>query len=166
MFDVYHSDNEDKWRYTLGRAGLPTLFVVGLNPSTATAERSDPTVSRVAKVAKANGYAGFAMLNLYPIRATDYRTLPAKVDKVAFDRNLDAIEALVTEHAAPTLWAAWGESVLHHRFFMRSRDELIRRLQPHRPKWVRFGELTATGHPRHPSRLNYAWSFAPYDTAE
>lgn len=166
MFDIYHWDADDQWCYTLGCAGLPTLFVVGLNPSTATAERSDPTVTRVAKVAKANGYAGFAMLNLYPIRATDYRTLSAKVDKVAFDRDLDAIEALVTEHAAPTLWAAWGESVLHYSFFMRSRDELIRRLQPHGPKWVQFGELTATGHPRHPSRLNYAWTFAPYDITE
>jgi len=166
MFDIYHSDEGDKWRYTLGRAGRPSLFVVGLNPSTATAEKSDPTVSRVAKVSELHGYSGFTMLNLYPVRATDYRTLPAKVDKVAFERNLEVIEQVVGEQLEPTIWAAWGEPVTHHGYFLRARDELARRLAMYRPKWVRFGGLTAAGHPRHASRLNYDWRFEPYEVQD
>ena len=38
-------------------------------------------------------------------------------------------------------------------------------LAQYQPQWRRFGELTATGHPRHPSRLNYAWTLEPYELA-
>ena len=163
MFDVYHSDEDDQWRYTLGRAGKRPLFAIGLNPSTATAEKSDPTVTRVAEVARRNGYDGFTMLNLCPIRATDYTALSSKVNKVAFERNLQVIEQLVAGQPEPVLWAAWGEPVVYHGFFLKARDELYRRLKPHQPTWLRYGELTASGHPRHPSRLSYAWSFADHD---
>lgn len=165
MYDIYSNDEGDQWRYLLGRAGRRTLVTVGLNPSTATQERSDPTVARVAEVAKRNGFDGFLMTNLYPVRATDYRTLPAKINKVAFERNLNAIEEAVAQHERPMIWAAWGSPVVHHGYFLRARDQLIERLERYQPQWVRFGALTATGHPRHASRLDYGWSFAPYDPA-
>ncbi|ATA56505.1 hypothetical protein CKY39_27150 [Variovorax boronicumulans] len=163
LYDLYSNDESDQWRYLLGRAGRRTLVTVGLNPSTATQERSDPTVARVDEVARRNGFDGFVMANLYPVRATDYRTLPAKVNRVAFDRNLAAIEEVVAAQAEPVIWAAWGAPVVHHAYFLRARDELQRRLARFEPRWLRFGELTATGHPRHASRLDYDWSFAPYD---
>lgn len=163
MFDIYHSDQEDRWRYTLGKAGRRPLLTVGLNPSTATQERADPTVARVQKVAELHGFDGFTMLNLCAVRATDYRTLPAKVNRVAFDRNLAAIEEAVAAQVEPVIWAAWGAPVVHHVYFLRARDELYRRLARFEPRWLRFGELTATGHPRHASRLDYGWTFAPYD---
>lgn len=163
MFDIYHSDQEDRWRYTLGKAGRRPLLTVGLNPSTATQEKADQTVARVQKVAVLHGFDGFVMMNLCAVRATDYRTLPAKVDQTAFDRNLDMIEEVVAGQSARVIWAAWGSPVVHHSYFLRARDELARRLEPYRPKWMRFGDLTATGHPRHASRLDYGWTFAPYD---
>lgn len=165
MFDIYHSDRNDAWRYTLGKAGRRPLLTVGLNPSTATQEKADPTVARVQKVAELHRFDGFIMLNLYPVRATDYRTLPAKVNAEAFERNLQVIEELVGQHERPTIWAAWGQPVVHHGYFLKARDQLFERLERHRPEWVRFGELTSTGHPRHASRLDYGWRFAPYDPA-
>lgn len=165
MFDIYHSDRNDAWRYTLGKAGRRPLLTVGLNPSTATQEKADPTVARVQRVAELHGFDGFVMLNLYPVRATDYRTLPARVNAEAFERNLQVIEELVASHQAPTIWAAWGQPVVHHGYFLKARDQLFERLERHRPQWVRFGELTSTGHPRHASRLDYGWRFAPYDPA-
>ncbi|MGA0569602.1 DUF1643 domain-containing protein [Variovorax sp. VNK109] len=163
MFDIYHSDEGDTWRYTLGQSGERPLLVIGLNPSTATQERADPTVARVRKVAALHGYGGFVMLNLYPVRATDYRKLPVTVSKVAFERNLQAIEDVVAQVPEPHIWATWGQSVTYHGYFLKARDQLIERLAKYNPKWFRLGELTATGHPRHASRLDYNWRLSAFD---
>ena len=105
------------------------------------------------------------MLNLYPVRATKPQDLPSKADPVAYERNLETIEKVVAQYANPTLWAAWGETVVDRTYFLRARDTLHERLAQYQPQWRRFGELTATGHPRHPSRLNYAWTLEPYELA-
>ena len=163
MYDIYSNARKDAWRFTLGKSGKRKLLTIGLNPSTATQEKSDPTIARVQKVAQNNGFDGFVMLNLYPVRATDYRTLPSKVDKEAFSENLKRIQAVVSSEEKPTLWAAWGESILHHDFFVHACIELFSRLKGHEVSWVRFGNMTMSGHPRHPSRLAYAWSFSPLE---
>jgi len=48
MYDIYRSTADDACRFALGRSGRRRLVVVGLNPSTATREKSDPTVAKVA----------------------------------------------------------------------------------------------------------------------
>lgn len=163
MYDIYSSDNKDQWRYTLGKSGKRPLVIIGLNPSTATQEKGDPTVTRVERVAQQEGFDGFVMLNLYPVRATDYRKLPVKANPDAFAKNLDAIEGVVAGLKKPTIWAAWGASVLHHGFFLKARDELYERLAKYKPQWRRFGSLTANGHPRHPVYLSYSWQLGPFD---
>ncbi len=160
MYDIYANDHEDQWRYTLGQSGKRPLLTIGLNPSTATREKSDPTVARVERIANAKGFKGFVMLNLYPVRATDFRILPAKVDKTAFKTNLRKIKAVVAKTPEPTVWAAWGESVLHHDYFL---DACIELLATCEVNWVHFGTMTESGHPRHPSRVTYAWEFFPLD---
>ena len=162
MYDLYHPDQNDQWRYTLGTYGKRPLITIGLNPSTATQERSDPTVARVQKVAEQHGFDSFVMLNLYPVRATDWSELPTKVDSDAYARNLDEMEKLIAHYSLPTLWAAWGETVTQRSYFMRARDDLHARVAKLSPQWVMFGEPTASGHPRHPSRLSYDWKFHPY----
>ncbi|WP_416397147.1 DUF1643 domain-containing protein [Allohahella sp. A8] len=163
MFDIYANARDDAWRFTLGQSGTRKLLTIGLNPSTATKEKSDPTATRVRKVAQDNGFDGFIMLNLYPIRATDFRTLPREVDEKALAQNIRTIEALVGAEKDPIIWAAWGENIAYHSFFERALRELYSRLQPRNVNWVHFGTITASGHPRHPSRLAYAWSFSPLD---
>jgi hypothetical protein len=165
MYDIYLNAKADAWRFALGKSGKRPLLTVALNPSTATREKTDPTVARVEEVARRNGFDGFVMFNLYPVRAADYRELSSKVNAAAYKANLRAIEELVARQAQPTVWAAWGACVEHHRYFEQARDELFKRLRKHGPTWVRFGELTQHGHPRHPSRLDYSWRFEPY-TAE
>lgn len=166
MYDIYRNDRKDEWRYTLGKAGRTPLLAIGLNPSTATQEKADTTVAKVERVALNNGYDGFVMLNLYPIRATDYRNLPAEVNPTAFAKNLDVIEEVVSAQQNPVIWAAWGSSVEYHRYFIDARDQLVDRLAKYKAKWLRFGDLTTDGHPRHPSRLAYDWKFAPYAVAK
>lgn len=165
MYNIYASAKRDVWRFTLGKKGAKPLLVIGLNPSTATQVESDTTVAKVERVAAMHEYEGFVMLNLYPIRATDFRTLPSTVNRAAFIANLGQIEQVVGSMRNPTVWAAWGDNVTHHTYFLDARDELATRLAVHNVRWMRFGKLTAAGHPRHPSRLSYAWNFGPFDPA-
>ena len=164
MYDIYSNNHNDSWRYTLGKSGSRKLLTIGLNPSTATKEKSDTTVAKVEGAAIRNGFDGFVMLNLYPVRSTNYNELPADLDDGAFSENLNRIDALVASESKPEIWAAWGESVYARSYFIAAAKELLVRLQRHSPTWQHFGPLTGSGHPRHPSRLQYAWAFSPFDT--
>jgi len=163
MYDIYSNAQKDMWRFALGRNGPRKLFAIGLNPSTATKEKSDTTVAKVDGVAKRNGFDGFVMLNLYPVRATDFNALPLDVNTVAFSENLNCIETLVAANPAPVVWAAWGESIHARSYFVTAARELFFQLQKYGTVWQHFGTLTNSGHPRHPSRLSYAWSFHELD---
>jgi hypothetical protein len=163
MYDIYSRSKDDRLRFLLGRNGNKMLYVIGLNPSTATQEKSDTTVAKVEEVARLNGYSGFAMLNLYPVRATDYKKLSATPEATAIAQNFTAIETLLGATQKPTIWVAWGQSVLARTYFLGSAKLLEARLRPLQPNWLHFGELTARGHPRHPSRLSYAWSFSKFN---
>jgi hypothetical protein len=164
MYDIYSNAQNDLWRFTLGKSGSRKLLSIGVNPSTATKEKSDTTVAKVEGVAERNGFDGFIMLNLYPIRSTNFNDLPMGVDTQAFSDNLDRIEALVASEIQPIIWAAWGESIRVRNYFASSINELFSRLQKYGTSWQHFGSLTNSGHPRHPSRLSYEWSFAELDT--
>jgi len=160
MYDIYSNAQNDTWRYSLGKSGRRKLITIGLNPSTATQEKSDTTVAKVEMVAKQNGFDGFIMLNLYPVRATDFKQLPKLRESVAFEENIKQIESIVLAEPKPVIWAAWGESIRAHTFFVEACIELFSRLKEQSVDWRRFGELTVSGHPRHPSRLNYAWNLS------
>ncbi len=163
MYDIYSNAQDDLWRFTLGKSASGKLLTIGLNPSTATQEKADVTVAKVEKAAELNGFDGFVMLNLYPVRATNYKALPRKPDRHAFESNLNRIEEIVASEKKPVIWAAWGSSIEYHSYFLEARNQLFTRLYKYKAEWLRFGDLTAGGHPRHPSRLNYAWKFAPYN---
>lgn len=163
MYDIYDNARDNAWRFTLGKHGMRPLITVGLNPSTATAEQSDTTIAKVDGVARRHGFDGFIMLNLYPVRATDYNALPMTPDATAFEQNLARIETVVSTLTRPVLWAAWGESVLARPFFIEAALALHARLMRLGAQWQHLGQMTRSGHPRHPSRLHYAWSFSPMD---
>ena len=92
MYDIYSNAKNDLWRFTLGKDGSRKIMTIGLNPSTATKEKSDTTVAKVEEVARRNSFDGFVMLNLYPIRSTNFNSLPNNVDIQAFDENITHIE--------------------------------------------------------------------------
>lgn len=166
MYDIYSNANNDAWRFTLGKSGTRTLIVIGLNPSTATQERADTTVAKVEQAAANNGYDGFIMLNLYPVRSTDFESLPLEEDTEAFRENMERIVQLVATTPNPVIWAAWGESIRAREYFQNAACHLIAKLSNTPAKWVHFGPLTQSGHPRHPSRLQYAWGFNDLDVKQ
>jgi len=163
MYDVYSSAKADAWRFSLGKAGANNLIVIGLNPSTATQEKSDTTIAKVEHVAKMNKFGGFIMLNLYPVRATDWSKLPEMPDVDAFSENLRQIESVVAVEQGPTIWAAWGQDIAGRKYFGLAAKELFALLSAHGAVWSHYGALTKTGHPRHPSRISYQWPFNPFN---
>jgi hypothetical protein len=163
MYDIYCNANNDLWRFSLGKFGNRNLITIGLNPSTATKEKSDTTIAKVEKAARQAGFDGFVMLNLYPVRSTDFNALPEEANAGAFAENLAKIEAVVATEAKPVVWAAWGENILARKFFAAACNELFVCLGKYGTSWQQFGSLTQSDHPRHPSRLHYAWGFSPFD---
>lgn len=68
---------DGRYRYRLDRwwgEGERLVWVM-LNPSTADATEDDPTIGRVRSFTKREGYAGFTVVNLFSLRATDPRDL-------------------------------------------------------------------------------------------
>jgi len=163
MFDIYTCNESDTARFTLGNRGSKTIFVVGLNPSTANKEHSDPTVTRVRKVSENNGYDGFVMLNLYPLRATDPKKLPKQADKELLNTNINEIVSIVGDDATPIFWAAWGSDISSRDYLKVALFQLNESIAKLGGQWVKFGPLNAKKHPRHPSRLSYAWTFSKFD---
>ncbi|WP_191964787.1 DUF1643 domain-containing protein [Synechococcus sp. RSCCF101] len=150
-------------RVLLGTGGDAALIVLGLNPSTADQHRSDPTVRRVAAVATGNGFNGFVLANLYPLRATDPRDLPQQADPRLLAHNQHCIDALVRANRERVIWAAWGEGIALRRYLADSLAALACRLRPLSCRWIHHGPITRHGHPRHPARLAYRWAFSPFN---
>lgn len=163
MYPIYSNTHDDAWRFTLGKPGKRKLLVIGLNPSTATREKSDVTVAKVETVCRQNGFDGFVMLNLYPVRSTVIRHLPIQADMDAFDQNIAQISRVVAAEPSPVIWAAWGSNIESREYFSRACLALLESLRPYDVSWRHFGPLTKIGHPRHPSRAAYSWELGIFD---
>lgn len=145
------------YRYVLKRkfgAGLKTLVFIMLNPSTATAEESDPTVRRCEGFARAWGFGELVVLNIFALRSTDPRKLYAMLDPVGPEND----EYIVAEclQAALTV-CAWG---VHGAHLERGKRvlELVRPFKPH------YLKLTKDGIPGHPLYLSSKLVPKPFDT--
>lgn len=75
-----------KYRYQLWRTwdeSKPKVLFIMLNPSTADASADDPTIRRCIGFAKAWGYGGIMVGNLFALRATD----PQELKKIVFNEE-------------------------------------------------------------------------------
>jgi len=153
---IYLNSPDNKYRYALGTKGEKTLYCFGINPSTATPEKYDPTITRVSQTANKMGFDSFVMLNLYPLRATNPDDLPITPDWKEHNRNIKAI--LKVMKSRPTIWVAWGDLIHKRSWLISYRDSILLNVLPIYRKdihFVRMGELTKSGNPRHPLYLKY-----------
>ena len=99
------------YRYRLWRlwdAAKRLAVFVMLNPSTASHETSDPTMRRCEGFARAPGFGGFVIVNLWAERSTDPdRLLEIGEDHVGPANDL-AIESTVRRADVGIVIAAWG----------------------------------------------------------
>lgn len=103
--------HDERFRYWLEfRWGdAPPLIVIMLNPSKADHLRLDPTAEGMIKRAKAWGYGGLIIVNLFAFRATDPKDMKAAADPIGPDN--DAIIMVAMAHANKSgfpLLCGWG----------------------------------------------------------
>lgn len=137
----------ETYRYGLGRqweAQRPPVLFVMLNPSTATELRNDPTIERCERRARAMGFGGVMIANLFAFRATQPADLKRAADPVG-PLN-DAVVQQWHALSGKTV-AAWGVHGAHL-----NRAETFTDLLP--GPLFHLG-LTKAGHPRHPLYVSY-----------
>lgn len=140
------------YRYSLlrrwGRG--PALRWIMLNPSTADADVDDPTLRRVVRFSRDNGYAAAVVANLYALRATDPAQLgrhpdpcgPANLATLGLLAKAARVDTYCLGRPAPVVAAwganaprAWATCVLDHELFGAD---------------LRCLGVTKAGFPRHP----------------
>lgn len=127
------------WREWIGGDGF--AMFVGLNPSTADETQDDPTIRRCIAFAKAWGYSGLCMTNLFAFRATDPLVMKRRSDAVGPENDH---HLLALSKDAGVVVAAWGAHGTHQ-----GRDAEVKLLLPN----LHYLRLTRDGHPGHPLYL-------------
>jgi len=105
--------SDEKYRYTLERKwdrSSWSLPIVMLNPSTADASIDDPTIKSCMRVARANGWGGIFVMNLYAYRTT----YPYMLEQEGYpegpnnDKHLEAMLETCREQGV-SIMVAWGK---------------------------------------------------------
>lgn len=158
---IYDTDKNNRVRYTLGEMQGRTLFTFGVNPSKASPEKLDATVSNVRSFSKILGFDSFLMLNLYPQRATDPNDMHKRLNREIHQKNIQWIEHYIPKKA--TCWAAWGNLVVHRPYLKNCLFEIDEVLRAKKVRWIQYDDLTKAGHPKHPSRKKIVNNFKAFD---
>ena len=162
---IYEPDKENTVRYTLGIPGNQTLYCFGINPSTATPEKLDPTVNRVSQVAEGNHYDGWMMFNVYPKRETVFQKLYAYRDDEIHLKNLEAIRRCVKNdpNQRIDIWAAWGNLILGKEYLCGCFSDILDTLgEEKKIRWLCAG-MNKNGTPKHPLYLPKATKLIQFD---
>ena len=96
------------YRYCLTRrwSDGPTCGFIMLNPSTADADRDDPTIRRCISFAKREGCGGLIVVNLFAFRATSPKEMMCAYDPIGPENNWN-FKLAIEEIDGPII-AAWG----------------------------------------------------------
>lgn len=146
--------DDDPHRYLLGRHLYEPMFredntrVLGAvlcNPSTATHEKSDPTITRMVGFARAWGYGVLELANIFALRSTDPKVLYSHPDPVGPENNAAIVHLA---RRAEVVLCAWGTHGAH----LRRGDEVLELIRRAGAKPVAL-KLTKDGFPQHPLYL-------------
>ena len=158
LFPLIYSDayfSEDRiHRYALWRIWdekLPKVLFIGLNPSTATETKNDPTIRRCMGYAKGWGYGGYIMGNIFAFRSTDPSNLRKTNDPIGSENN-KWLKKLHDE--ADLSIAAWGT---HGKYL--DRGNAVLDLIPE----IQCLRITKNGFPSHPLYLPKSLKPIPYE---
>lgn len=152
---------DQKYRYLLWRrwkSSLPMVQFVGLNPSTAHAYRNDPTITKLIKISRFNGYGGLIMTNLFGLVSPDPEDLRTSNEPVGAmnDQYLAAAASLCKRTIA-----CWGAFPQAHdkRYDGKSRAEIVLQMMP----TAGYLQRTLDRHPKHPLYCLDKSFFLPYE---
>ena len=143
--DAIISDN-DKHRYCLSRIwsnGDNIVAFIGLNPSTADANKDDSTITKCVNYAKQWGFDGLYMINLFSFRATDKEEM-LKDDNPTNAENDKCINKYINK--ANKVICAWGNDGVfknRHKYIIDNFENLYcltinKTGQPHHPMYLKL----------------------------
>ena len=161
-----YDHSEPKARYSLGRKGIRPFVCFGVNPSTATPARLDPTVASVARFAEDHGYDGWLMLNLYPQRATNPDKMHKRFQQVLHQENLRWIRYYLHEFSQQTpvhIWCAWGSLIEKRPYLLRCLSDILEAIKSYDLEFYTRGNKSKNGHPHHPLYLRKNAPLEPFD---
>jgi hypothetical protein len=140
------------YRYELWRSWntKPPIVFLMLNPSTADAERNDPTVERCERRARALRAGGVIVVNIFALRSTDPKALYRAPDPVGPENDESIVRSCATLQPRAVI-CAWGRhGNLHGRG-----AAVLALLRTHGVIPMCLG-LNGDGTPKHPLYLRYS----------
>ena len=144
-----YSDCE-RYRYLLTRVWEPqgkrALFIM-LNPSTATEFQNDPTVERCERRARALGFGGFWVTNIFAWRDTDPKAMRAVAHPVGPGNDAAILESCPWADQVICAWGAHGEHL--------GRGQAVELLLRNTGVPLHHLGMTKQGHPKHPLYIGY-----------
>ena len=163
--DLYDHDRSNTVRYTLGLRRKRTLYCFGINPSTATPEKLDPTVRKVRQIAESNCYDGWVMFNVYPKRETVFSQLHSNRDDEIHQKNVEWILYRVMEDPNPHVdfWCAWGNLLLGKTYLRDCFLDILQAVTTEKEvNWLCAG-INQNGTPKHPLYLRKDTKLISFD---
>jgi len=143
---LYSEDETYRYLLTniLDKENTLQISFIGLNPSTATEEKDDPTVHKCSEWAREWGYGYFHMLNIFSLRSTDPKYLK-QVKHNYFNIDLVIKEYCECSHKIVICWG-------NHGSLYKRGEEVLQIIKPFKERVYCLG-VNKTGTPKHPLYL-------------
>ena len=123
-----------------------------LNPSSADAEKDDPTVRRCIDFAQQWGFSTLTVVNLFAFRSANPDALRSVSDPIGPENDAAICCAAVSAYGILCAWGAWGCSAAPTRTLVGMRAAVVLRLlrEVSGGKILRCLSVTKGGRPKHP----------------
>ena len=138
---------QSEYRYWLTRKWdneRPLAGFIGINPSTADEQDSDPTLSKCQSIAYKFGFGGVILVNLFAVRDQEPSIVNTRSDPVG-PNNKEYLQRFAEEIDCAI--AAWGNAEAEYPERVQQVKETI-----NRDLWAVY--LTEKGYPKHLSRYS------------
>lgn len=145
----------DTVRFLLEIPGDNQIVIIGANPSTATESKPDRTVTMAMSIAQRYNYNGVVFLNLYAQRSTNPNELDPAINQPLHAENREIIKSVLRRIERPSVLLCFGDLVLRRPYLTSILHEILT-IFPCSTSWLKMGDLTKNGNPRHLSRLSHS----------
>lgn len=136
-------------RYALIKEGVNPVIVIGFNPSTADEKSPDRTMQSVLRISATNGYDGFVMLNVYPMRSTSPDLLPEIPGETLHQKNIEMLNLILEKYPSADVLVAWGNLVYKRKYMQEYATEIYDILKKNYRKILCI-DVLKSGMPKHP----------------
>lgn len=157
----------ENYRFTLGNKGKRNLLVIALNPNTANHYQHDSTTRNVTKIANDNGFDGWLLFNLCPLREVKPNKLPTQPNENLLKENLAIFNNYIDDKAwcFQDCWLAWGNGVLIRPYLLHTAIAMLDLLAKKQINYY-CTRRTQQHHPYHSSQQVINSFFKEVDTIQ